>query len=102
VAGWLADEGELVVEVYSNSSSAPNSASRTFLRRPSDRASASPPPTRPSSRIRPKPPLRYFFGASWRATLASRNDSAARFRSFCSFLSSKICLEGDLPLLRRA
>ena len=51
------DGGAVVVEVYSNSSSAPNSASRTFLRSPSESASATPAPTMPSSRTRPKPPL---------------------------------------------
>ena len=40
--------GEEVVEVYSNSSSAPNSASSTFLRSPSETTSATAPPTMPS------------------------------------------------------
>jgi hypothetical protein len=92
----------VVVELYSNSSSAPNSPSSTFLRRPSLTASATPAPATPISRTFPKPPLRFFLGASRRAKLASLIDSAAFLISFCSFLSSKICFEGDLPLARRA
>jgi hypothetical protein len=83
--------------VYSNSSSAPNRASSTFFRSPSETASARPPPTMPRRISFPRPPLRLRLGASRSATEASRIDSAAAFRSFCSFLSSKICLVGCLP-----
>src|SRR5215211_503442 len=44
----------VVVEVYSNSSSAPNSASSTFLRRPSFRATAAMPPTTRTIRRLPR------------------------------------------------
>ena len=59
-------------DVYSNSSSAPNSVSSTFLRRPSLTASAAPAPTAPMKRTLPKlrPPF-FFLGASRSATLAS-------------------------------
>ena len=70
--------GVTVVDVYSNSSSAPNRASSTFLRRPSETASAMPPLTTVSRSSRPKlRPLR-CLGASRSATEASRKDSAAR------------------------
>ena len=84
-------EGAVVVDVYSNSSSLPNSASRTFLRSGSETARATPAPAIPRNRSLPIPPLRFFLGDSRRATLASLNDSAAFLTSFCSFLSSKIC-----------
>ena len=65
------DDGELVVDLYSNSSSAPNRASSTFLRRPSDTARAMPALTTVSRSRRPKlRPLR-CWGASRSATLAS-------------------------------
>jgi hypothetical protein len=69
---------------------------------PSLTASATPAPATPISRTLPNPPLRFFLGASRRATPASLIDSAAFLISFWSFLSSKICVVGDLPLLRRA
>ena len=47
----------LVVEVYSNSSSAPKRASSTVLRASSLRTSASAAPTRPRRMRRPSPPL---------------------------------------------
>src|SRR5687767_7453068 len=49
-----------VVDVYSNSSSAPSSASRTFLRRPSLSASAAPAPTTSSSSVPRRLRLRVF------------------------------------------
>jgi len=55
------DDDVVVVEVYSNSSSAPNSVSSTFLRRPSLSASATPAPTSRSSSFLPLPPLFFFF-----------------------------------------
>ena len=97
VEGGVGVAAGAVFEVYSNSSSAPNRASSTFLRRSSETASATAPPTTPSSSSLPRPPLRLRFGASRSATDASLNDSAADLRSFCSFLSSKICFVGCLP-----
>ena len=65
LAAVPAGVGEEVVEVYSNSSSAPNSASSTFLRRPSETTRATVPPTTPSRRRRPTPPrFLCFLGAS--------------------------------------
>ena len=90
----------VVVEVYSNSSSAPNSVSSTFLRRSELTASATPALARPSTRNLPMPP-RFFFGASRSAMLASLTEAAPFLISFCSFLSSKICVVGDLPFDRR-
>ena len=89
------------MEVYSNSSSAPKSASRTFLRRPSDSASAAPAPT---SRRMIRPPRRRFFlaFAPRSVSAALRSDVAASLSSFCVFLSSVSALTGPLPLDMRA
>ena len=73
--GGVAVDGAVVAE-YSNSSSAPNSASSTFLRRPSLSAIAAPAPT--ISRRRPVRflPLRF---------LPPRSASAADFSSLAAF-----------------
>ena len=63
VSGVAGVAGGAVVDVYSNSSSAPNSASSTFLRRPSLTASATPAPTMPTSSSLPMPPRFFFFGS---------------------------------------
>ena len=92
-----------VVEVYSNSSSAPNSASSTFLRRSSEtRERERRADDAEQEQLAEAAALALaFFGASRSATDASRKDSAAALMSFCSFLSSKICFVGDLPFWSR-
>ena len=77
----------MVVEVYSNSSSAPNSASSTLDRRPSLSASARPAPTIATSSSRPRRFLR--LGGARRVSAALLSESAATLRSFWTFLSSR-------------
>ena len=74
----------LVVEVYSNSSSAPKSASSTALRAPSLTTRATMPPTIASRSSRPSRLLRFGFCSR---SLASRSFSAALRSSFWVFLS---------------
>src|SRR6201989_1022900 len=94
--GLAQDPLMLVVEVYSNSSSAPKRASSTALRAPSLTARPVPAPTIAISSSRPKPPLRFFF--SRRRSEASCRFSAALRRSFCTFLSLVTALTVLLPL----
>ena len=68
------------------------------MRRSSLRASASPPPTIASSRSRPRPPRRFFFGPSLRATEASRRASPAFLTSFWKRLSSVTTFAGGLAV----
>ena len=63
--------------------------------------SATPPPTIASSRSRPKPPLRFFFGPSRSASLASRSASAVFRSSLLELLVVQRASPGALPLLRR-
>ena len=86
----------LVVEVYSNSSSAPNSASSTFLRRPSETASATPPPTTVEQQQPAEArPLRFCFGR-----LAQRDGRVAeRLGGLLEVLLQLLVVE---DLLRRA
>src|SRR3954447_11841606 len=97
--GSLEAGSGVVVAVYSNSSSAPNSASRTFLRRPSLRARARPAPTSPMRSTRPR---RRFFLLPRKESAASRSEVAASRSSFCVFLSSVSDRTGPLPLDMRA
>ena len=91
-------EGE-VVDVYSNSSSAPKSGVEHLLAQvlAQRERECSADHREQQELAQPTAPLLLCFGASRRATEASRNDSAADLMSFCSFLSSKICFAGDLP-----
>ena len=94
---WSRDGAGVVVEVYSNSSSAPNSASSTFERRPSLSASARPAPTIATSSSRPRRFLR--LGGARRESAALLSESAASLRSFWTFLSSRARV-GPLPFIR--
>ena len=100
LGGWVA--GAPAGGVYWNSSSAPNSVSRTLDLRPSEPARAAALPTPINSSVRPRFLARTFFGDSVSAVVASRIDSIAVRRSACSRLSSSSVFAGFLPLERRS